>query len=352
MSTLDDTRACAEHREKSEGSRDWCAIRVSGAELGQWNGDYVIKSFSERFENSCPYYERKEQDHGNLDPGIPYIEYDIMPPQLTDGRGWCMTQCREYQYAWMAYSGCSPDQRKWVYCAPACGSNACCIPSSGWRRLESAQDSIGSASSLLLSSSEGNFEHHLPPRPPLPPFPPQRPPSPANSGSSRTNVVAVVAWVIFVSIALGIVIGFRRQVRRLRRLAHAAMERQAKLWSEEKEAMELAIRALPTRRFVSGDEPRVPGAGTAAGEPAGAGSSAGVGSSSGDEPAATTTEVEIVAEDVAECAVCLESFAAGDLVRSLPCKHEFHVRRALHTSPKPQDINRRPSPSSDANVRS
>lgn len=51
MSTLHDTSACAEHQEKSDdASPDWCAVRVAGAELGQWNGDYIVKEFDSTYE--------------------------------------------------------------------------------------------------------------------------------------------------------------------------------------------------------------------------------------------------------------------------------------------------------------
>ena len=29
---------------------DWCAVRVAGAELGQWNGDHIVKEFDSTYE--------------------------------------------------------------------------------------------------------------------------------------------------------------------------------------------------------------------------------------------------------------------------------------------------------------
>ena len=310
MNVLDNTRACAEHQEKTRGSSDWCAIRISGAELGQWNGDYIVKNFEATYK-TCPYYERKEFesfDDDDLDPGIGHHEeYDIEPPHLTGGKGWCMSHCPKTSYSYWSrtYYRCRSEDRRQVYCAPVCDSSSCCLPSSGWQRIESTGGESGFASTLRISSGE-HFENHLPPLPPQPPMPPQQPPT-LERGTPTFNYVGAVAAPIYVLIALGIIIGFRRHANRLRRLAQAAAERQQKLWSDEKHAMELAIRALPTRRFVSSAEVCEDGAGVAAGKDAGPSSSSGL-----------TND---------ECAVCLESFAVGDEIRSLPCKHEFHVRR-------------------------
>ena len=120
---------------------------------------------------------------------------------------------------------------------------------------------------------------------------------------------------VYMFIAILVVFILRRRARRLRSLAQASaqahLERQRKLWADEREAMEMAIRALPTRDFESLAEPCEDETGAAAGRDANTGSGSG---STKDENN--------------ECAVCLEAFVVGDRIRTLPCKHDFHVSSA------------------------
>ena len=135
--TLDDVLACAKHREEEDGPDDWCALRVSGAEKNRWNGDYYIENFiSLEYTTHCPYYARAplpsihDNADGALNPGFDFRSYDVMPPELTGGRGWCMAYCPQTPNYW-GRGRCKAEDRVYDFCAPICSSSSCCLPEEG-----------------------------------------------------------------------------------------------------------------------------------------------------------------------------------------------------------------------------
>lgn len=323
LRTLDNTRACAEHHEKldNEATSDLCAVRVSSGEP-QWNGDYHISNFDSEFILYCPFYVRAPLEGiGDLDPGFNHREHEILPPHLTGGRGWCFSYCARTMSYWG--SRCSPNDRTLVYCAPVCSASPCCLPDSGWRQIDDATgDATGTMSPLVVSSSVGGFDQHLPPTPPVSPLPPQLPPIPYNASASRFTYWHAAIVPFYVCIAGGIICAIRRRTRWLRRVQQAEIARRRKLSMQEKAAMQLAIRALPTRTYTG---EAAPGTNAAAGAPASEQLAGGPGIASvGDGITPSAVDSNEAAHEE-ECAVCLESFKAGDEIRSLPCKHEFHA---------------------------
>lgn len=143
--------------------------------------------------------------------------------------------------------------------------------------------------------------------PPVPPTPPALPPPalpappapPGGSESSSSDIIivgAAIPGVIF--LLFGLVLLRRGVVRRRKRAAMQERQRayQVKIASVESEynsSVLFAVRSLPT--FAYGDD--------AAASAARQGSK---GSSSMDE-----------------CAICMEKFKEGDILKVLPCRHTF-----------------------------
>ena len=103
----------------------------------------------------------------------------------------------------------------------------------------------------------------------------------------------VLTGVIFVVIAGAQVLWGRRRRRHSRRVAAIVHAHEL--------AFTKTVRALPLR-IVSGDTTENPAS-----------------------PVSTVADGEAQEEDVC-CAVCLGSFDVGDELRTLPCRHEYHVK--------------------------
>lgn len=248
-------------------------VRVSGAEFSFWNADYEMRVYSSMYytdPNRCPEFNRWHLKHINnleTDPGYKYYEFDIDPPQKTNGNGWCLWRQRR-----------RPEPSYLVYCAPPCDASPCCMPRTGWRIMHG--EAAGNMSNLEVV---GFGEDQVPPAPPLVPLPPQPPQPPAIPppflslygpgifipSGLLTTLCLVVSVVSFIR--------WRRRVHQDRILKSIRRE-QAKV-----KQIELELRALPTRCMAT-------------------------------EPA-----------EGAECAVCLEPFVIGEEIRTLPCGHEVHA---------------------------
>ena len=173
---LRNTRDCPMYQDTvSQGNDAKCSLRVSHAEDQLWNGDYKIKAFNA--DNAyCPYYSRVRLDsiHDDLHPGFDHNDYNIVPPHLTNGKGWCMVRCGPSTSGW---NRCPASGQRYVYCAPVCDASDCCLPAAGWRPVNGTGIGESSSSSLrIFSATETGFEKHLPPAPPVSPLPPQAPP--------------------------------------------------------------------------------------------------------------------------------------------------------------------------------
>ena len=133
-----------------------------------------------------------------------------------------------------------------------------------------------------------------PPKPPPPLLPPPKPPPlPPDQSETHGVLVAVlipVGILTFAAIAIGWVLVSRRRARTA--ALEAQRQRQTQIVaaaSEFNASVRFAVKSLPTRPH-------------------------------SDEQAA----VEMTKMDRSECAVCMEKYTEGDVVKDLPCGHSFH----------------------------
>ena len=243
------------------------------------------------------------------------------------GNSWCLWhQVRTHgpAAAW--------DQPRVNYaCAPICSASPCCLPSTGFRVYDNINHSYasGTLARLILDATlVDEWRPASPPSPPaLPPAPPSPPPPPPNPLPPAPDplppppappwaelaVIPAGFGLIFLMLAVAFWLVWSRRRQRLARLAASQQLATRKL-----KEIEIALAALPTRKFAK-----------PTGSPVGSLDSS---NHSLDELEAGAPareagmDVDECSECEPECAICLDAFAPGDVLRSLPCGHEFHKK--------------------------